>query len=117
VRENASILLVDDEQILRGTLAEALRERTYLVDEAEHGDAAIAALPMKPYDLLVTDIIMPGRTNGWDVAKIARKVNPKIAVIYMTGFNPIVPDPVVDCQLIMKPFSVRELIATIAAIP
>ncbi|MBS0296544.1 MAG: response regulator [Proteobacteria bacterium] len=105
-----TVLVVEDEALVREVLCDDLREAGYLVDEAERGDDAIAAL-QRGFDVLLTDIRLPGRLTGWDVAEAARRATPDIQVIYMTGYTPDAPRQVAGSQLISKPCTGSEIVA------
>src|ERR1035441_3247721 len=81
-----TILLVEDEEIIRLMLVEILRGQGYTVLEAGRAsDAlALAASHDKPIHLLVTDVSMPGM-NGWDMAKILRGKRPDIPILFTSG--------------------------------
>jgi CheY-like chemotaxis protein len=79
-------LLVEDEFLVRLTLAEALIEAGFEVAEAQSGDeAALMIEGPDGFDLLATDIQMPGGTDGIALAKRARETHPDIPIVYMTG--------------------------------
>ncbi len=80
------VLLVEDEFLIRLTLAEALTDAGYEVLEAETGDAALAVLEADPsIRLLLTDIQLPGQLDGLRLVARARAGRPSLPVIYMTG--------------------------------
>ena len=80
------VLLVEDEGLIRLTLAETLEDAGYTVVEAGTGDEACALLRAKPeFDVLLTDIQMPGSTDGIDVARSFHEVHPNRPVVFMTG--------------------------------
>ena len=79
------LLLVEDEFLIRLTLAETLADAGYEVVEAEDADEALARLGESPVDLLLTDIQLPGPVNGNELAKRVRAVLPELPVIFMTG--------------------------------
>ena len=80
------ILVVEDEFFIRLLLAEVLADQGYEVIEAETGDEAVDLIDYPDsFDAIVTDIHMPGRRNGIDVARYARERHPTIPVIYCTG--------------------------------
>src|SRR5947209_2974364 len=84
------VLIVEDEFLIRMTLAEALGDEGFEVLEAETGDAALPMLQADPeIQLLLTDIQLPGRLNGRALALKAREHKPTLPIIYMTGR----PDP------------------------
>ena len=80
------VLLVEDEFLVRLTLAEALADEGFDVLEAVSGDEA---LPLIETDdrivLLLTDIQLPGKLNGLNLVRLARRLRPDLPVIYMTG--------------------------------
>jgi CheY-like chemotaxis protein len=78
------ILVVDDDALMRGLLAEWLRAAGYGVREAEHGGAALQMLRKRPANLLITDMDMPGR-DGAQTMDEARRVVPGLPVIAISG--------------------------------
>jgi PAS domain S-box-containing protein len=78
------MLVVDDEQGIRITLKEFLKEDGYEVHVAENADAAIKLLRQIEFDVVVSDIILP-RVTGVDLLKAIREVAPYVKVIMMTG--------------------------------
>ncbi len=84
--ERRRILIVEDEFLVRLTLAEALADEGFDVLEAESGDAALAVLQRDPgIALLLTDIQLPGNLNGLNLVRLARQSRPELPAIYMTG--------------------------------
>jgi CheY-like chemotaxis protein len=85
---NETILLVEDEEVVRLMLVEILKHQGYAVLEAGRGAAALtlAESAAQPVDLLVTDMTMPGMT-GWDLAKTLRTARPGLPVLFMSGHN------------------------------
>ncbi len=81
----ARLLLVEDEFLIRLTLAETLQDAGYEVVEAEDADEALAHLATGPVDLLLTDIQLPGPADGKELAKRVRAILPELPVIFMTG--------------------------------
>lgn len=75
---------MDDEEPIRLTMGDLLRRRGYDVATAEHGEAALALIHQRPFDLLLLDLKMPG-ISGMDVAKRARELQPDAAIIILTG--------------------------------
>ena len=83
-----TILLVEDEEIVRGMLGEVLRAQGYTVVEAPHGPAAIdlAARMAGPIHLLISDMLMP-EMNGWELAKRLLATRPGLPVLYISGYS------------------------------
>ncbi len=86
MKKDVSILVVDDEEILRDILAGILVKKGYAVDTAEDGEDALEKLRNKRYNLLILDVKMP-RLNGFELLKLARKEYPDIGVIMMTAYG------------------------------
>ena len=80
------ILLVDDDDMVRTTVASLLRAVGVQVAEAEGGASALAQLRGQPVDLVVTDLGMPDMT-GWEVAEAVKGLHPALPVILMTGWQ------------------------------
>ena len=78
------ILVVDDDALMRGLLAEWLREAGYRVRQAENGAKALQMLRSRPASLLITDMDMPGR-DGAQTLDEARRMLPGLAVIAISG--------------------------------
>jgi len=80
------VLLAEDEALVRFAMAEELREIGWEVIEMGTADAAIAAIDAGlRFDLLITDINMPGGTDGIDLARIARDAIPGLRIAIMSG--------------------------------
>lgn len=80
------ILVVDDEQAVRDLLARTLTMADYDVDTAPDGASAIDRLRAVEYDLLITDLKMPGM-DGLSVIREARRTAPDLPVIIITGYS------------------------------
>jgi DNA-binding NtrC family response regulator len=87
-RWRKSILLVDDEEIIRHTLRRDIKEMGYGATAVGDGEAALAALQEHYYDLVLTDLCMEG-ISGLEVLKGAKARDPEIGVIILTGFGDI----------------------------
>jgi signal transduction histidine kinase/CheY-like chemotaxis protein len=102
------VLLVEDNERVRGMSDAALRELGYTVIEAASGEEALAVLARQPrIDLLLTDVIMPDM-SGRELADRARASRPGLNVLYTTGYAPNV---VVDSgiEVLIKPFTIEQL--------
>jgi signal transduction histidine kinase len=114
VEQGATILVVEDEESVRASSVEMLRELGYRILEAGDGKTALEILDAHDdVQLLFTDVVLAGSINGRQLADESRKRRPAIKVLYTTGYarNAIVHhgrlDPGVD--LISKPFSYSAL--------
>jgi DNA-binding response OmpR family regulator len=88
-RDRPSILVVEDEVLVRIGIAEELREQGFTVIEAAHADEALAVLQSDtPIDLVLTDVQMPGPLNGIGLARIVRAQFPGIRILVASGRVP-----------------------------
>jgi two-component system response regulator RegA len=83
-----TLLLVDDDTILRSRLAKAFRERGFEVREAGDGDAALALCRDEPPELAVVDLRMPG-PGGLEVLREMKSIEPATQVVVLTGYGSI----------------------------
>ncbi len=79
-----SILVADDETSIRDSVAEVLRDEGYQVTAVPDGDAAISALDKEEFDLVLSDLRMPG-ADGLTILRHAREVAPQTLVLLMTA--------------------------------
>jgi len=106
------LLLVEDEASLRQVVAEQLAERGYVVTEADSGEAALARLADFAFDVIVTDLRLPG-IDGSAVVDAAVERYPDIVAIVVTGYG-TVKDAVEAIKrgasdFVNKPFQIDEL--------
>jgi len=107
-----SILVVDDEEIVRDSLASWLQEDGYRVDTAPDGPTALAKLAQQPYNILLVDLKMP-RMDGLQVLAQAKNLQPDAPVIIMTAYATV--DTAVQAMkqgaydYLVKPFEPEEL--------
>ena len=84
--ERPRILVVDDEQAVRDLLSKTLTMADYDVDAADDGPSAIEKMRAVEYDLLITDLKMPGM-DGLSVIREARRLSADLRVIIITGYS------------------------------
>jgi DNA-binding NtrC family response regulator len=82
--EGIKLLLVDDEDDFRSTLASRLRKRKLDVLDVNEGSKALEVIRTKPIDVAVIDVKMPGM-DGLEVLRQVKSINPAIEVIMLTG--------------------------------
>ncbi|MBW8755173.1 MAG: response regulator [Sphingomonadales bacterium] len=108
------ILLVEDEMLVRELMYEDLRESGFAVTPIATGDEALRVIDTDTaFDLLLTDIRMPGETDGWTLGRRARQVIPSIRVIYATGYTDHGGDLYAHERTIKKPFRHEQILALI----
>jgi len=79
-----SVLVVDDEPQVRLVLRQKLEQRHYEVGEAANGNEAVRALESKPFDLVITDILMPEK-DGLETILHLRKEHPEVKIIAISA--------------------------------
>jgi PAS domain S-box-containing protein len=113
---NETILMAEDEPLLREIFRMQLEGAGYKVLEAQNGDEAaeIAEKHRNRIHLLLTDLVMAGGTNGVELAATLNATQPGIKVVFMTGYTADVIDPkgMADIQdrILQKPFSGTSLL-------
>ncbi|MBA3015739.1 MAG: response regulator [Proteobacteria bacterium] len=115
-QEKIRILLVDDEQDFRTTLATRLRLRNLDVTEKKSGEMAILAMGEQSFDVVVLDIRMPGM-DGIDTLRHMKSIQPTTEVILLTG-HASVESGIDGMQLgaldyLIKPCDIAELVLKI----
>lgn len=112
----ARILVVDDEESIRDLCARVLTRAGYVVTTAPSGEDAIIRLQQDAFDLMISDIRMPG-ISGLEVLEHAKAKLPTIRVVLITGFG--TPQMLTRAQqsgadrILTKPFNPMELLAAV----
>ncbi|SDH09518.1 two-component system, OmpR family, response regulator ResD [Alteribacillus persepolensis] len=116
--ENATVLVVDDEERIRRLLKMYLEREEYIVEEAENGEKALDLALNKDYDVILLDLMMPGM-DGIEVCQELRK-SKATPVIMLTAkgeeANRVQGFEVGTDDYIVKPFSPREVILRVKAL-
>ncbi len=87
---NASVLLVDDERFARTVYSDYLRAGGYEVEVAPDAEAALGLLKRRRFDVLLTDVILPG-SSGLDLLGIAKGLDPNLEVVVITALDKVDP--------------------------
>jgi len=105
------ILLVDDDAGVLEYTAQVLEDAGYAVRAATRADEAETILGTgEPFDLLITDIVMPGR-NGVELARTLNRTRPDVKVLFTTGYTRhIAPDLLADSEILDKPYQRAALL-------
>jgi CheY-like chemotaxis protein len=108
------VLVVEDEDLLRAAAVDAFEDAGFEVIEAETGEQAVALCKDRAADALFTDIRLPGQIDGWDVAEQCRRIDPKLPVIYVTGYSLKEHRPVPGSRFFQKPYHAAQVIDAIS---
>jgi two-component system, cell cycle response regulator CpdR len=107
------ILLAEDDDVMREYLARALTKSGYGVESVDRGTTALELIKTGgPFDLLLTDIVMP-EMDGIELAQKAAIVAPDLRVMFITGFSAVslkVGERMPNAKVLSKPFHLRDLV-------
>ena len=108
----ATLLVVDDEDIVVSLIRDAFEDDNYVVKTASNGKDAISLVEQHKFDLIITDVRMP-HMSGIEMVKLARQVQPDVGVIFMTGYANLnsAKDAIKQgaFDYILKPFELNEI--------
>ncbi|MBM5573904.1 response regulator transcription factor [Deefgea sp. CFH1-16] len=113
------VLLVEDDPMIGAAIQMALQDAAYAVDWAHDGEAAMAALNVQSYEVMLLDVGLP-RCNGLEVLRWARQNNHALPVLLVTARD-AVNDRIAGLDLgaddyVVKPFEMGELLARMRAV-
>jgi len=114
IAPDPKILLVDDNAVVRDMLVDLVGSLGYVADAASGGAEALALFDRNRYDIVLTDLLMPGM-SGWEVLAGVRQRDPQMPVVIITG-TPAVGDPRAaqpGVTVLKKPVDVKALDETI----
>jgi PAS domain S-box-containing protein len=113
------ILVVDDEQSVRETLAEMLMAVNHQVELAGSGQEAVEKMRTGDFDFVFSDLAMP-EMDGWETARLIRKDWPNVRIVLVTGYGPATTPPAGEETLvdavIGKPFDFAQVGSTLRAL-
>src|SRR5262245_41539429 len=110
--EQASVLVIDDDQTIREVLNDSLAEDGFMVESAPNAEEALVKVRQTPYDAIVTDLNLPG-LKGTDVVRQALTIYPDTVIVVMTGGGSVAI--AVECMklgaydFLSKPFEIDIL--------
>lgn len=112
----ATILLVDDDDDVRTVASETVKELGYTVTAVATAADALAQLRMERFDLLITDVAMPGM-NGVELARHVRKIDHRVPILFSSGYADVQTfgDELSDETILKKPFRIADVAARIEA--
>jgi len=116
------ILVIDDDVPFRSVLKASLEEMGHHVREAKNGDEGVSLYRQEPFDLVMTDLIMPGK-EGIETIMDLRRITPGVKIIAMSGGSRVtsvdylkIAKQVGAKHVLAKPFLYEELRAAISAV-
>jgi DNA-binding response OmpR family regulator len=116
----AHILIVDDDDLLRGALHKTLVRAGHDVEDASDGMAALQAFGQRRCDIVITDIVMP-KTEGLDMIRALRRLDPNVKIIAISGGGLGKAGNYLEMaqkfgatKVLAKPFSGAEIVGAVA---
>jgi two-component system copper resistance phosphate regulon response regulator CusR len=118
-RNKVKILIIEDEAKTAAYLQKGLSEEGFVADTAPTGDEGMRLAHVSPYDLIILDVMLPGR-DGWSIMEILRKEGSLTPVLFLTARD-TVQDRVRGLELgaddyLVKPFAFSELLARVRSV-
>jgi len=112
------ILVTEDDQMIQGLIEEALTDGGFDSAIAATGEEAVTLLRGNrgKYRALITDINLLGRVNGWEIARVAREIDPGFPVVYMSGSHAEewASKGVPNSIMLAKPFAPAQVTTAVA---
>jgi CheY-like chemotaxis protein len=108
-----TVLVVDDEALVREMCRRTLQAAGYTVMEASDGARALGLLMQGGVDAVVTDIRMPGM-DGWELAGRLAMMSPRPAVLFITGYETHTDSTSFTGSLLEKPFRSEQLVSSVS---
>jgi len=123
VGSKGHIWVCEDEKLVRSTLRRVLEMNGYQVSTDNPTPDTLQALLLRPFDVLITDIVMPG-VGGLELIRASRKIRPGLGIVAISGGSRDLPAaPALQASLAMgagetlfKPFSNKELLSAVARV-
>lgn len=113
---SSKILLAEDDHDMRRFLSKALQNAGFGVASFDNGLAAYRRLREEPFELLLTDIVMP-EMDGIELARRATELDPDIKVMFITGFAAVALNPdnnaPPQAKILSKPFHLKDLVTEV----
>lgn len=111
---SGAIMVADDEELVRASLAEALRGDGFEVLEADNGAAVVNEVIADPrrFALVVLDLVMPV-LDGRQALQLLRERCPEVPVLICTGYDPVGDGTLSTAEVLVKPFSLTQFLAKV----
>ena len=108
------LLLVEDDPVVAMTVGSALEEEGFAVTRASTAEEALPLLRAGGVDLLFSDVVMPGRMSGVDLARTAQAIAPDLPVVLTTGYSEEVAR-ITGVRVLPKPYRIDDLVRLLDA--
>jgi CheY-like chemotaxis protein len=109
VADGGRVLLVEDNPDVAEATGSLLEQLGYSVSQARDARAALVAIEAQSFDLIVSDIMMPGEMDGIGLARTLRRRSPTLPVLLVTGYHQLAEQVGREFTLMRKPFDLSDL--------
>jgi CheY-like chemotaxis protein len=110
------VLVIDDDEDVRGLIAEILTSAGHLVTDTSSGIEAIEIFKKNDFDLILTDLEMP-EMSGWEIARLIKKLSPDSMIVLITGWGETIDSAQLReggiHTIINKPFRVDQILSLV----
>jgi DNA-binding response OmpR family regulator len=114
--DHPRVLVVEDESLIRTLMVEVLQDAGFTVDHAADSDEAVKLLDADGYQLLVTDIHMPGRLDGIELGERTHGREPGLPIVFVTARPDVlarIKDKGIPGASLPKPFTMDTLVSVV----
>ncbi|CBS91422.1 Hybrid sensor histidine kinase (plasmid) [Azospirillum lipoferum 4B] len=111
-RKGGHVLVVEDDPIVALTVATALEDAGFTITRAATADEALPLLAAGRFDLLFSDVVMPGTMSGVDLARTVRRLYPGLPVVLATGYSEEVARAT-GVMVLPKPYRIEHLVGVL----
>ena len=105
---NPRLLVIEDDPDVQALIRAVAKRRGVTVDRAQDGEQAIDLLGKNEYDLVVLDLMLP-KVNGFEVAEVIRKLDPKPRMIVFSAISRYVAEQFPEAVILQKPFDIERI--------
>ena len=110
------ILLVEDNPAVAEVTASMLGQAGYRTRQAGNAEEALQVLEAEDFDMVVSDITMPGHQDGLTLARLLRRLRPRLPVLLVTGYSSRASEAATEFAVLRKPFQLDQLVQAVAKV-
>ena len=113
---SGTVLLVEDNPDVAGVSASLLEQLGYTVRRVPDANAALREIERNSFDLVFSDIVMPGGMDGLALARRLRELRPELPILLATGYSDALRKTSLGFQILRKPYEIHELSQALAKV-
>jgi CheY-like chemotaxis protein len=114
---SGTVLLVEDNPDVASVSSNLLEQLGYTVRRVADAETALREVENAEFDLVFSDIVMPGRIDGLHLARRLREIRPDLPILLATGYSDAAAGVRGDFPILRKPYEIHELSQAIANLP